>query len=194
MYSIYLDDFRFARYLYDLLPEQDKKSLSLCGDTAFEDDIYVVVRICQKEGFIELSDGEDGFLYVAIAILPEYRGKGIADALLNQALTYADKPVRYVTRKDNGVSLGFIKKRDDFKLIEENSTAFVYEQVAKWKPEVGEYYWMAYFYGDGTPDAIDCIWLGRKEDYEAYKSNSIFKTREEALEMARELSEVDEDE
>lgn len=39
MYSIYLDDFRFARCLYDLLPEQDKKSLSLYGDTTFDDDV-----------------------------------------------------------------------------------------------------------------------------------------------------------
>lgn len=191
MYSIYLDDFRFARYLYDLLSEQDKKSLSLYGDTTFDDDIYVVVRICQKEGFIELTDGEDGFLYVAVAVLPEYRGKGIADILLNRALTYADKPVRYVTRKDNRMSLGFIKKRDDFKLIEENSTAFVYEQVAKWMPKEGEYYWMVYFYEDGTPDAIEDIWLGLKEDYSRYKSNGIFRTRAEAYALAKELSEVD---
>lgn len=191
MYSIYLDDFRFARYLYDLLPEQDKKSLSLSGDTTFDEDIYVVVRVCQNEGFIELTDGEDGFLYIAIAVLPEYRGKGIADILLNRALTYADKPVRYVTRKDNATSLGFINKRNDFRLVEDNSTAFVYEQVAKWKPEVGEYYWMAYFYEDGTPDAIEDIWLGLKEDYRRYKGNGIFKTRKEAYALAKELSEAD---
>lgn len=61
----------------------------------------------------------------------------------------------------------------------------------KWMPEVGEYYWVAYFYEDGTPDAIECIWLGLKDDYSMYEGNGIFRTREEALEMAKELSEVD---
>lgn len=63
--------------------------------------------------------------------------------------------------------------------------------MSKWMPEVGEYYWMAYFYEDGTPDAIEDIWLGLKEDYSRYEGNGIFKTREEAYALAKELSEVD---
>lgn len=125
-----LDDFSKAKSLYDLLSLEDKKSLSLLGDTTFTD-TRAVVRICSDRGFIELFDGNDGYLYIVIAIMPAYRGKGVADAFLNCALANVDKPVRYVTRKDNARSIGFIKKRNDFKLIEENSIAFVYEQIGR---------------------------------------------------------------
>lgn len=50
---------------------------------------------------------------------------------------------------------------------------------------------MAYFYEDGTPDAIEDIWVGLKEDYRMYKGNGIFKTRKEAYALAKELSEAD---
>ena len=123
-----LDDFSRAKAIYDLLPLEDKKSLSLSGDTTFTNS-DVVVRLCSDMGFIELFDGGDGYLYTVLAIVPAFRGKGVADVFLNFALSVVDKPVRYVSKKDNVRSIGFIKKRNDFKLIEENSIAFVYEQI-----------------------------------------------------------------
>ena len=36
-----------------------------------------------------------------------------------------------MSKKDNARAIGFIKKRNDFKLIEENSIAFVYEQIGR---------------------------------------------------------------
>ena len=123
-----LDDFSRAKAIYDLLPLEDKKSLSLSGDTTFTNS-DVVVRLCSDRGFIELFDGGDGYLYTVLAIVPAFRGKGVADVFLNFALSNVDKPVRYVSKKDNVRSIGFIKKRNDFKLIEENSIAFVYEQI-----------------------------------------------------------------
>ena len=123
-----LDDFSRAKAIYDLLPPEDKKSLSLSGDTTFTNS-DVVVRLCSDRGFIELFDGGDGYLYTVLAIVPAFRGKGVADMFLNFALSVVDKPVRYVSKKDNVRSIGFIKKRNDFKLIEENSIAFVYEQI-----------------------------------------------------------------
>ena len=123
-----LDDFSRAKAIYDLLPPEDKKSLSLSGDTTFTNS-DVVVRLCSDRGFIELFDGGDGYLYTVLAIVPAFRGKGVADVFLNFALSIVDKPVRYVSKKDNARSIGFIKKRNDFKLIEENSIAFVYEQI-----------------------------------------------------------------
>ena len=123
-----LDDFSRAKAIYDLLPLEDKKSLSLSGDTTFTNS-DVVVRLCSDMGFIELFDGGDGYLYTVLAIVPTFRGKGVADMFLNFALSVVDKPVRYVSKKDNVRSIGFIKKRNDFKLIEENSIAFVYEQI-----------------------------------------------------------------
>ena len=123
-----LDDFSRAKAIYDLLPLEDKKSLSLSGDTTFTNS-DVVVRLCSDRGFIELFDGGDGYLYTVLAIVPAFRGKGVADMFLNFALSVVDKPVRYVSKKDNVRSIGFIKKRNDFKLIEENSIAFVYEQI-----------------------------------------------------------------
>ena len=123
-----LDDFSRAKAIYDLLPLEDKKSLSLSGDTTFTNS-DVVVRLCSDMGFIELFDGGDGYLYTVLAIVPAFRGKGVADMFLNFALSVVDKPVRYVSKKDNVRSIGFIKKRNDFKLIEENSIAFVYEQI-----------------------------------------------------------------
>ena len=125
-----LDDFSRAKAIYDLLPPEDKKSLSLSGDTTFTNS-DVVVRLCSDAGFIELFDGGDGYLYTVLAIVPAFRGKGVADMFLNFALSIVDKPVRYVSKKDNARSIGFIKKRNDFKLIEENSIAFVYEQIGR---------------------------------------------------------------
>ena len=125
-----LDDFSRAKAIYDLLPPEDKKSLSLSGDTTFTNS-DVVVRLCSDMGFIELFDGGDGYLYTVLAIVPAFRGKGVADMFLNFALSIVDKPVRYVSKKDNVRSIGFIKKRNDFKLIEENSIAFVYEQIGR---------------------------------------------------------------
>ena len=125
-----LDDFSRAKAIYDLLPLEDKKSLSLSGDTTFTNS-DVVVRLCSDRGFIELFDGGDGYLYTVLAIVPAFRGKGVADMFLNFALSVVDKPVRYVSKKDNVRSIGFIKKRNDFKLIEENSIAFVYEQIGR---------------------------------------------------------------
>ena len=125
-----LDDFSRAKAIYDLLPPEDKKSLSLSGDTTFTNS-DVVVRLCSDRGFIELFDGGDGYLYTVLAIVPAFRGKGVADMFLNFALSVVDKPVRYVSKKDNVRSIGFIKKRNDFKLIEENSIAFVYEQIGR---------------------------------------------------------------
>ena len=125
-----LDDFSRAKAIYDLLPPEDKKSLSLSGDTTFTNS-DVVVRLCSDMGFIELFDGGDGYLYTVLAIVPAFRGKGVADMFLNFALSVVDKPVRYVSKKDNVRSIGFIKKRNDFKLIEENSIAFVYEQIGR---------------------------------------------------------------
>ena len=123
-----LDEFSRVKAIYDLLPLEDKKSLSLSGDTTFTNS-DVVVRLCSDMGFIELFDGGDGYLYTVLAIVPAFRGKGVADVFLNFALSIVDKPVRYVSKKDNVRSIGFIKKRNDFKLIEENSIAFVYEQI-----------------------------------------------------------------
>ena len=125
-----LDDFSRAKAIYDLLPLEDKKSRSLSGDTTFTDS-DVVVRLCSDRGFIELFDGGDGYLYTVLAIVPAFRGKGVADVFLNFALSIVDKPVRYVSKKDNARSIGFIKKRNDFKLIEENSIAFVYERIGR---------------------------------------------------------------
>ena len=125
-----LDDFSRAKAIYDLLPLEDKKSLSLSGDTTFTNS-DVVVRLCSDRGFIELFDGGDGYLYTVLAIVPAFRGKGVADMFLNFALSVVGKPVRYVSKKDNVRSIGFIKKRNDFKLIEENSIAFVYEQIGR---------------------------------------------------------------
>ena len=125
-----LDDFSRAKAIYDLLPLEDKKSLSLSGDTTFTNS-DVVVRLCSDAGFIELFDGGDGYLYTVLAIVPAFRGKGVADVFLNFALSIVDKPVRYVSKKDNARSIGFIKKRNDFKLIEENSIVFVYEQIGR---------------------------------------------------------------
>ena len=125
-----LDDFSRVKAIYDLLPPEDKKSLSLSGDTTFTNS-DVVVRLCSDRGFIELFDGGDGYLYTVLAIVPAFRGKGVADMFLNFALSVVDKPVRYVSKKDNVRSIGFIKKRNDFKLIEENSIAFVYEQIGR---------------------------------------------------------------
>ena len=125
-----LDDFSRAKAIYDLLPLEDKKSLSLSGDTTFTNS-DVVVRLCSDRGFIELFDGGDGYLYTVLAIVPAFRGKGVADMFLNFALSIVDKPVRYVSKKDNARAIGFIKKRNDFKLIEENSIAFVYEQIGR---------------------------------------------------------------
>ena len=125
-----LDDFSRAKAIYDLLPLEDKKSLSLSGDTTFTNS-DVVVRLCSDMGFIELFDGGDGYLYTVLAIVPAFRGKGVADVFLNFALSNVDKPVRYVSKKGNARSIGFIKKRNDFKLIEENSIAFVYEQIGR---------------------------------------------------------------
>ena len=126
-----LDDFSRVKAIYDLLPPEDKKSLSLSGDTTFTNSDDVVVRLCSDMGFIELFDGGDGYLYTVLAIVPAFRGKGVADMFLNFALSVVDKPVRYVSKKDNVRSIGFIKKRNDFKLIEENSIAFVYEQIGR---------------------------------------------------------------
>lgn len=125
-----LDDFSRAKAIYDLLPLEDKKSLSLSGDTTFTNS-DVVIRLCSDMGFIELFDGGDGYLYTVLAIVPAFRGKGVADMFLNFALSIVDKPVRYVSKKDNARSIGFIEKRNDFKLIEENSIAFVYEQIGR---------------------------------------------------------------
>ena len=126
-----LDDFSRAKAIYDLLPLEDKKSRSLSGDTTFTNSDDVVVRLCSDMGFIELFDGGDGYLYTVLAIVPAFRGKGVADMFLNFALSIVDKPVRYVSKKDNARSIGFIKKRNDFKLIEENSIAFVYERIGR---------------------------------------------------------------
>ena len=125
-----LDDFSRAKAIYDLLPPEDKKSLSLSGDTTFTNS-DVVVRLCSDMGFIELFDGGDGYLYTVLAIVPAFRGKGVADVFLNFALSIVDKRVRYVSKKDKGGEIGRIKKRNDFKLIEENSIAFVYEQIGR---------------------------------------------------------------
>ena len=124
-----LDDFSRVKAIYDLLPPEDKKSLSLSGDTTFTNSDDDVVRLCSDMGFIELFDGGDGYLYTVLTIVPAFRGKGVADMFLNFALSIVDKPVRYVSKKDNVRSIGFIKKRNDFKLIEENSIAFVYERI-----------------------------------------------------------------
>ena len=56
----------------------------------------------------------------------------------------------------------------------------------KWKPKVGETYYMPWLY-DCDLDCIDIIWNGTSFDEKRYASGFVCRTTKEALELARKM-------
>ena len=58
--------------------------------------------------------------------------------------------------------------------------------MSKWKPKVGEIYYMPWLY-DCDLDCIDIIWNGTSFDEKRYASGFVCRTMKEALELARKM-------
>lgn len=118
-----------VEHIYNKLSEEDKDNLYFYRQ--LRPSTYNVIYVKDKPyaGFISLSEGDDDYDYVAIAVLPSYRGTGVANYLLNSVLNNHDRPIRYIVKKDNLRGLGFIKKRHDFSLVEDSPIYRVYQNM-----------------------------------------------------------------
>ena len=59
-------------------------------------------------------------------------------------------------------------------------------RMSKWKPKVGETYYMPWLY-DCDVDCIDIIWNGTSLDEKRYATGFVCRTMKEALELARKM-------
>ena len=132
--DISLTDYKTCKSIYEQLSKKDKIAINAYGtSTVFSDGDEVVKRYCctidtVPVGFMEYSRYNDGYTYISIAILSEYRGKPYNIA--NRFITLAKKDntnIRYVANKKNLASQKFIEKHPEFKLADKTRDCYVYE-------------------------------------------------------------------
>ena len=115
--------------VYDSLPDNEKILVAPRG--RFVDSPALLVRISNKKGFCEIYkfNGDPSIGFIIIAVSPKYRHMGIADKLLNEAISKAKKKgvnkLIYRVEKTNNPSK-IIAVRNSFTLENQTKTQLVY--------------------------------------------------------------------